>query len=1026
MLRKKLLLALCLVGPLSAFSRNSDFSTLIKGDWQQLQDDVLEQLAMNAIGDSVPDKDGKCPPCFNCNLPNFECKQFSKCNPFTGRCECLDGFGGDDCSVPLCGALPDGSNRPKREVNETCHCEEGWGGINCNMCQIDSVCDAFVPGGLKGTCYHSGILVNRNFQMCDVTNSKILEVLNGKKPQVTFSCNKTSAKCNFQFWIAEEESFYCDLSKCKFNYDLGANTTHYNCEDVACKCLPGKMLCGQEGSIDISDFLTETIAGPADFSCDVADKDCKFSEPSMNDLITNVFGDPYITLHCESGECLHESEIPGFDQPGKPKFGVIDVLRIAGTIVGCAAIIGLGFYGIKRSPLFMDEGVVQLPPDDDPDMHDSLLDDYKPAIFSFENVSYTVAGKKVLNNAFGLVEPGECMAIMGGSGAGKTTLLDIIAGKNKGGEASGTFYVNGERITTKQDLVHFQKSVGFVNQEDFLIPTLSVYETVLNSALLRLPRNMSMATKKAKVNQILAELRILHIKDKLIGSDFERGISGGEKRRVAIACELVTSPSILFLDEPTSGLDGYNAFNVVECLVRLAKDYKRTVVFTIHQPRSNIVALFDKLVLLSEGQLVYSGLMSDCSNFFASNGYVCPAGYNIADYLIDITAGGSPITTLSPVDGDNHEHDLHTSLPANDVDDPTGEWQHYASHRDEFGNRVKSAGATSKSSSVVVASIFEQSLNAERLHSDIKELAEKFNNAQQDNNSAGSFFKSQGGKTRASFWTQLTILCSRTFKNSYRNPKLLMSHYALALIMGLFCSYLYYDVENNISGFQNRLGLFFFLLTLFGFSTLTGLHSFSVERLVFVRERSNNYYHPLSYYVSKLLCDVIPLRLFPPVILMAIIYPLVGLNMEGNKFWLSMLILVLFNLAASLEILIIGILIKEPGSATMVGVLVLLFSLLFAGLFINKDTIPVQISWFENISVFHYGYEALAVNEVNGLVLKEKKYGLDINVPGAVILSTFGFDVGAVRFDICWLAGMVGAFVVLGYLGLHYYVYETR
>ncbi|KAG7928078.1 hypothetical protein KL925_001378 [Ogataea polymorpha] len=1023
---RKLLLALCLVGPLGAFSSNSDFSALIKGDWQQLQDNMLDQLATNAIGDSVPDKDDKCPPCFNCNLPNFECKQFSKCNPFSGRCECLEGFGGDDCSVPLCGALTDGSNRPKREVNETCHCEEGWGGINCNLCQIDSVCDAFVPGGLKGTCYHSGILVNRNFQMCDVTNSKILEILNGKKPQVTFSCNKTAEKCNFQFWIAEEESFYCDLSKCKFNYDLGANTTHYNCEDVACKCLPGKMLCGQAGSIDISDFLTETIAGPADFSCDVADKDCKFSEPSMNDLITNVFGDPYITLNCESGECLHESEIPGSDQPGKPKFGVIDVLRIIGTILGCTAIIGLGFYGIKRSPLFMDEGTLQLPPDDNPDLQDSLLDDYKPAIFSFENVSYTVAGKKVLNNAFGLVEPGECMAIMGGSGAGKTTLLDIIAGKNKGGEASGTFYVNGERITTKQDLVHFQKSVGFVNQEDFLIPTLSVYETVLNSALLRLPKNMSMATKKAKVNQILAELRIFHIRDKLIGSDFERGISGGEKRRVAIACELVTSPSILFLDEPTSGLDGYNAFNVVECLVRLAKDYNRTVIFTIHQPRSNIVALFDKLMLLSEGRLVYSGLMSDCSNFFADNGYICPAGYNIADYLIDITSGGSPIAVVSPVDGENHDHDIHTLLPANDVDDPTGEWQHYASHRDEFGNRIKSAGATSKASSAAVASIFEQSLNAERLHLEIKELAEKFNNAQQDNNSAGSFFKSQGGKTRAGFWTQLTILCSRTFKNSYRNPKLLMSHYALALIMGLFCSYLYYDVENNISGFQNRLGLFFFLLTLFGFSTLTGLHSFSVERLVFVRERSNNYYHPLSYYVSKLLCDVIPLRLFPPVILMAIIYPLVGLNMEGNKFWLSMLILVLFNLAASLEILIIGILVKEPGSATMVGVLVLLFSLLFAGLFINKDTIPVQIAWFENISVFHYGYEALAVNEVNGLVLKEKKYGLDINVPGAVILSTFGFDVGAVGFDICWLAGMFGAFVVLGYLGLHYFVYETR
>ncbi|GMF08726.1 unnamed protein product [Ambrosiozyma monospora] len=148
--------------------------------------------------------------------------------------------------------------------------------------------------------------------------------------------------------------------------------------------------------------------------------------------------------------------------------------------------------------------------------------------------------------------------------------------------------------------------------------------------------------------------------------------------------------------------------------------------------------------------------------------------------------------------------------------------------------------------------------------------------------------------------------------------------------------------------------------------------------------------------------------------------------MNENKFWLSLIILVLFNLATAVEILIIGILIKEPGSATMVGVLVLLFSLLFAGLFINKETIPVAISWFENVSVFHYGYEALSVNEVNGLVLKERKYGLDISVPGAVILSTFGFDVSAVVRDIWTLGGMLVIFIVCGYLGLHFCVYETR
>ena len=124
---------------------------------------------------------------------------------------------------------------------------------------------------------------------------------------------------------------------------------------------------------------------------------------------------------------------------------------------------------------------------------------------------------------------------------------------------------------------------------------------------------------------------------------------------MSIACELVTSPSILFLDEPTSGthpppsslfsfpsnslspplpgLDAYNAHNVIASLVSLARNYNRTVVFTIHQPRSNIVAMFDKLVLLAKGKMVYSGDYVGCQEYFGGVGMRCPEGYNLADYL---------------------------------------------------------------------------------------------------------------------------------------------------------------------------------------------------------------------------------------------------------------------------------------------------------------------------------------------------------------------------------------------------------
>lgn len=112
---------------------------------------------------------------------------------------------------------------------------------------------------------------------------------------------------------------------------------------------------------------------------------------------------------------------------------------------------------------------------------------------------------------------------------------------------------------------------------------------------------------------------------------------------MSIACELVTSPSILFLDEPTSGLDAFNAFNVVDSLVSLARNYNRTVIFTIHQPRSNIVSLFDQLLVLSAGRLVYSGEMQKCGEYLENIGQPCPPGFNIADYLSAYIDIGHPI-----------------------------------------------------------------------------------------------------------------------------------------------------------------------------------------------------------------------------------------------------------------------------------------------------------------------------------------------------------------------------------------------
>jgi hypothetical protein len=144
------------------------------------------------------DRPDGCPPCFNCNLDDFACQQFADCSKANGKCVCPPGFGGEDCSQPLCGALPDGRDREPRGGEKECQCREGWEGINCNVCKTNQACNALMPEKEGGVCYKQGQLVNENYQICDITNRKIRDTLKEKKPQATFSCKKESGECNFQ------------------------------------------------------------------------------------------------------------------------------------------------------------------------------------------------------------------------------------------------------------------------------------------------------------------------------------------------------------------------------------------------------------------------------------------------------------------------------------------------------------------------------------------------------------------------------------------------------------------------------------------------------------------------------------------------------------------------------------------------------------------------------------------------------------------------------------------------------------
>lgn len=469
---------------------------------------------------------------------------------------------------------------------------------------------------------------------------------------------------------------------------------------------------------------------------------------------------------------------------------------------------------------------------------------------------------------------------------------------------------------------------------------------------------------------------------------------------------------------------------MVECLVTLAKRYNRTVVFTIHQPRSNIVALFDRLLLLAEGRTVYSGPFSTCQQYFDSAGYSCPPGFNIADYLVDLTmhasvtrsrgdedesqlldvrvdpsqtassslravksvasasnasmednSSGTPDSTRRPKNKRrislkqrqdkqlySRRRDLEPpptpKTDEEDVEEVTDSTQQWLRLSRQEGNappqvlddpdQLPPAAPGQTELDVLVAN-YSGSDVARSVHDEILAAVQSAREANGSTNAevwTGAGTGSPRVYARVGLMRQFVILSQRTWRNLYRNPMLMLTHYAISILLAVLSGYLFYGLTDDIKGFQNRLGLFFFILALFGFSTLTSLTVFSTERLLFVRERANGYYHPITYFAAKVVFDVVPLRLIPPVIMGVIVYPMTGLIQEWPEFFRFILVLVLFNLAAANICLFIGIVFRDGGVANLIGSLVMLFSLLFAGLLLNHDAIPKSALWLQTVGLF--------------------------------------------------------------------------
>jgi len=238
----------------------------------------------------------------------------------------------------------------------------------------------------------------------------------------------------------------------------------------------------------------------------------------------------------------------------------------------------------------------------------------------------------------------------------------------------------------------------------------------------------------------------------------------------------------------------------------------------------------------------------------------------------------------------------------------------------------------------------------------------------------------------------------------------------------------FWRLQANLQGVQDRAGCLFFIIALFSFGAISSIDTFYHERAIFVKERASVMYRTSSYFISKTLCDVIPMRVIPPLILGAIVYRMIGLQAGYEHFIIFECSLVLSSLVATSLCLAISAFTPSLSLGNLISILLMLFFMLFGGFLVNKTSMPPFIGWLKWTSFLCYSFELLMVNELTGLLIdfSPAAYNISVMVEGDAFLEQFDMQPGRGNLDFGALIAMAALYLFLAYLALRFLNKEKR
>lgn len=581
--------------------------------------------------------------------------------------------------------------------------------------------------------------------------------------------------------------------------------------------------------------------------------------------------------------------------------------------------------------------------------------------------------KTILNNACGAVRSGEMLAIMGPSGSGKTTLLNTLAGIAQSGlTVSGEVLVGGKKPDAS-----FRQHVSYVQQEDSLMGVLTVRETFEYAAKLSGVKDKTMQAKM--VDNTLELLGLDVCEDVRIGDMFFKGISGGQRRRVSIGVELMKQPSVIILDEPTSGLDSASAFHVISNLRNLAQS-GRTIIATIHQPSSEVFALFDKVCILTRGDLVYFGgadveagetMTETMVSYFDREGYPCPAFANAADHALRL---------------------VNTDFDANE--------------RADIPNLLNRCQET------IVPVVLAEVNTMDAAHATFAKTP------------MSSLIAKGIGST--SICTQFMVLAHRHWVNNLRNPGVFWIRLFMYSMLSFMIGTLFVGMDTAYDTVQDRISILFYIAAFMVFMSIAVLPFFIQTRAVFARERRNGAYDVGPYVISQFFMALPGLAVIS-LLSSVIVYFMTGFHDGFDRFIVFFLALFLSLVTAEAFMSVMAALVPHYIIGMALGAGAFGMFMLMEGFFVQPEDIKPWWIWAYYLGFHTYSFRAFMVNEFDGLTFDGNPLCGNgaTPVPGSAILKEFEMEDAEVWLDLLAL-GLWAIFYQLCFYCVLKYKYRMR